>query len=73
MEHGRGQLECDGPAIPQDAEQVHGEDRLGSRPRQGGDHGRLEEHLKEAVPVRVDAVENDRDVREEFRHDVKST
>jgi hypothetical protein len=71
VEHCRGDLECHGTAIPKAAKKVQGEDRLDCRLHYGCNHGHLEELLEEVVGGRVDAVENDRDVGEELRDDVK--
>lgn len=73
MQHGRGDFESDGPAIPEGAKKVHGEDCLEDRADEGGAHTDAEELAEEVVARGVDAVENDCDVGEEFGDDVEGT
>lgn len=49
----------------------HGYDGLGQCPEEGGDHGELEDAGEKLVLLRIDAVENDADVWEEFGDNIK--
>lgn len=73
MQHGRGDFERYGPAIPETAKQIHGENCFEDCADEGGAHTDAEELAEEVVSRGVDAVEDDCDVGEEFRDDVEST
>jgi hypothetical protein len=66
-------LESQRPPLPQAAEQVHGQDSLGSGANESGNARRAEDMLQEQMAIGVHSVENDGNVWKEFRDDVEST
>jgi hypothetical protein len=66
-------LEGERPPKPQTAEQVHGQDGLGSGADESGNARRAEDAPQEQMTIRVYSVENDGNVWKELGDDVEST
>ena len=66
-------LESQRPPLPQAAEQVHGQDGLGSGADKSGNARRAEDTPQEQMTIRVYSVEDDGKVWKEFGDDVEST
>jgi hypothetical protein len=73
VKYRRNNLEGERPPKPQTAEQVHGQDGLGSGANESGNARRAEDMLQEQMAIGVHSVENDGNVWKEFRDDVEST
>jgi hypothetical protein len=73
VKYRRNDLEGQRPLIPQAAEQVHGQDGLGSGADESGNARRAEDMLQKQMTIGVHSVEDDGNVWKELGDDVEST
>lgn len=73
VKYRRNDLEGQRPPIPQAAEQVHGQDGLGSGADESSNARRAEDMLQEQMTIGVHSVEDDGNVWKELGDDVEST
>ena len=73
VKYRRNDLEGQRPPMPQAAEQVHGQDGLGSGADESGNARRAEDMLQEQMTIGVHSVEDDGNVWKELGDDVEST
>ena len=73
MKKWRGDFEGDLPAIPEASEQKQDHHGLTKGTDGGGYAGRQKDSAEKTMSLRVDAIEDDGHVGEEFGHYIKST
>lgn len=72
VKHWRSNLESQLPSVPEATEKVHCHDCFNCRANCCRQTWEEERSTKEGVPIRVDAIQNDRYVWEKLRNDIES-
>ncbi len=71
MQHRSSDLEYNGPLKPQDSEEIHCQNGLRRCSNQRSDAGKSENLVKEFVLSRIDAVEDNGNVRQKFGDNIE--